>query len=151
MESKQQLPSDGGSVGIREDVAATHEEEDALARQHKVLIGTCGWTDPTLVQSKRFFPPNVKTAVDMLTYYSKHFPAVEIDTSTYAIPRESAVKQWIAAVPDGFVFNIKAYGLFASQAIESTALPGKVSKKPIGGFPSCSTSNIFPFLPSCLP
>ena len=77
-----------------------------------------------MVKCGRFYPPYAKTAADKLTHYSTRFGCVEIDTSTYAIPRQTVVAEWIKATPANFVFHIKAYGLFASRSVPPSALPG---------------------------
>jgi uncharacterized protein YecE (DUF72 family) len=102
------------------------------APRREVLMGTCGWTDDTLIRCGRFYPASTKTAVDRLRHYSRSFPCVEIDTSTYAIPRQDQVREWLAAVPKGFLFHIKAFGLFPSRSITPGALP-----REFGGGRSC--------------
>ncbi|MBM3172673.1 MAG: DUF72 domain-containing protein, partial [Chloroflexi bacterium] len=44
----------------------------------KILIGTCSWTDPTLLATD-FYPAEANTAEKRLQYYARHFPLVEID------------------------------------------------------------------------
>ena len=88
-----------------------------------VLFGTCGWTDESLYKCGRFFPSSAKSATERLRHYSRHFPAVEIDTSNYAIPRQQQVSEWVGVVPPGFTFHIKAYGLFTMRSIAPGALP----------------------------
>lgn len=41
-----------------------------------VLVGTCGWTDETLLRCGRFYPASVKNAVDRLRHYSRIWPTV---------------------------------------------------------------------------
>lgn len=69
---------------------------------------------------------------------SSKFPCVEIDTSTYAIPQQDAVKQWIACVPPGFKFHIKAFGIFTA--------PDK--KTPVQSMPGAVTRTLPPSLQS---
>jgi hypothetical protein len=35
-----------------------------------ILVGTTSWTDPTLIESGRFYPPEVGTAEERLRYYA---------------------------------------------------------------------------------
>jgi len=49
-----------------------------------------------------FYPPKTKST-DYLPYYATQFPAVEIDSTFYAIPRESVVQGWDEKTPDGFM------------------------------------------------
>lgn len=86
-------------------------------------MGTCGWTDDTLLQCGRFYAPGTRTPIARLKQYARSFPCVEIDTSTYAIPRRDQVREWMSVVPPGFKFHIKAFGLFPSRAVTTAALP----------------------------
>ena len=38
-----------------------------------IQIGTCSWTEKTLLQSGEFYPKDVKTAEGRLRYYADHF------------------------------------------------------------------------------
>jgi len=48
--------------------------------KRKLLQGTAGWTDETLLKSKKFYPNQIKTSIERLKYYSKYFPFVEVST-----------------------------------------------------------------------
>lgn len=87
------------------------------------ISGSCGWTDTTIAQCGRFYPRSAKTASDKLAFYSRQFPIVEIDTSTYAIPRKDQLAEWLKAVPPGFLFAIKIFGPFASGSIKPEQVP----------------------------
>ena len=58
----------------------------------RVLVGTCSWTDKTLLESG-WYPPQVATPEERLRYYARHFPIVEVDSScllyTSPSPRDS--------------------------------------------------------------
>ncbi|CAM6104910.1 unnamed protein product [Calypogeia fissa] len=99
------------------------------ARSRKVLMGTCGWSDHTLLRCGRFYPASVKSAEDRLQHYSRHFPCVEVDTSTYAIPSPVSVGRWVNAVIPGFLFHFKAFGLFCSKSGAVTTLPYKIKNQ----------------------
>ncbi|KAI5071310.1 hypothetical protein GOP47_0013561 [Adiantum capillus-veneris] len=107
------------------------ELESSSTRARKVLMGTCGWSDQTLLKCGKFYPASVRSAEDRLRHYSTHFPCVEVDTSTYAIPSIASVKGWLRSVPKGFFFHFKAFGFFCSKSCSLTSLPvhmrGKVS------------------------
>ena len=45
-----------------------------------ILIGTCSWTDPGLVDTDIFYPHWVKSAEDRLRFYSSEFSIVEVDS-----------------------------------------------------------------------
>eukprot|EP00249_Psilotum_nudum_P030668 c43542_g1_i1 orf=266-1651(-) len=93
------------------------------SRARKVLMGTCGWSDHTLMKCGKFYPGSVHTSEDRLRHYSTHFPCVEVDTTTYAIPSKSSIARWLQCVPKGFLFHFKAFGLFCSKSCPVTALP----------------------------
>lgn len=94
----------------------------------KVLSGTCGWSDPTLLQCGRFYPRHLRsaTAGPRLAFYSgpRGFGGtVEIDTSNYSLPSHKSVATWADSTPPGFTFHIKAFGLFASRTCQWRSLP----------------------------
>lgn len=45
----------------------------------KVLIGTCSWTDPTLLESGWYPEKIAKKADERLRFYAERFPLVEND------------------------------------------------------------------------
>src|SRR5215470_13114526 len=72
-----------------------------------VLVGTCGfsyrdWVGP-------FYPDGMRSA-DMLEYYARRFPAVEIDSTYYAIPKPQLFERMAARTPPTFTFTVKAPG-----------------------------------------
>lgn len=89
----------------------------------RVLIGTCSWTDPTLIESGRFYPPECQTAEARLRYYAHYFPLVEVDSSYYGLPSERNAALWVERTPDGFVFDVKAFSLFTHHPTAPGALP----------------------------
>lgn len=109
------------------------EKYAGVSDKRFVLMGTCGWTDDTLIKCSRFYPSSVKTAVDRLRHYSRHYPCVEVDTSTYAIPRRSQVQEWMSVVPPGFLFHVKAFGLFPSRRAPTNSLPRDIRAVHLGG------------------
>lgn len=70
----------------------------------EVFVGTSGWMYKDW--EGRFYPSSLKQNLK-LTYFSKHFPTVEINSTFYRLPSESAVKNWYGSVPDGFIFSVK--------------------------------------------
>jgi len=99
-----------------------------------VLVGTSSWTDKSLIESGRFYPPSVTTPEARLRYYSAQFPIVEIDSSYYGIPVEANARLWIERTPPGFVFNIKAYRLFTRHQtpVASLAKDIRAALVPLG-------------------
>ncbi|MDQ6618453.1 MAG: DUF72 domain-containing protein [Pseudomonadota bacterium] len=101
-----------------------------------ILVGTSSWTDKTLLECGRFYPPTATTPEDRLRYYASQFRIVEIDSSYYGIPTEDNARLWVERTPPGFVFNIKAYRLFtrhqtpvATFAKDIRTALGPVTKK----------------------
>lgn len=52
---------------------------------NKILVGTCSWTDTTLVKETDWYPKRSMRAADRLAYYSARYPIAEAD-STYYFP-----------------------------------------------------------------
>lgn len=72
-----------------------------------VLVGTCNWAD-----HEPFYPEDLQQGRrqrDKLTYYARFFPAVEIDTTFYGIPRPVVASGWVERTPPGFRFTVKAF------------------------------------------
>ena len=86
----------------------------------EILVGTSSWTDKSLIESGRFYPPNVTKPEERLRYYASQFPIVEIDSSYYGIPTVENARLWVEPTPPHFVFNVKAYRLFTRH---QTPLP----------------------------
>ena len=88
-----------------------------------IRIGTCSWTEKTLIQSGEFYPKNVRTAEARLQFYSGRFDTVEVDSTYYAIPPKSTAFLWAARSPANFVFHVKVYGALTGRAIDPKTLP----------------------------
>lgn len=85
-----------------------------------VRVGTCSWTEPTMV--KRWYPPGVTSAEARLRYYAEHFDTVEVDSTFYALPDPDRATQWAERTPDWFVFHVKAYGLMTRHSVDPKTL-----------------------------
>jgi uncharacterized protein YecE (DUF72 family) len=94
-----------------------------------VYYGTASWTDKTLLDSKRFYPPDADTPADRLRYYSERFPLVEVDSSYYALPSERNAALWIERTPPHFVFDIKAFALLTHHPAGERGLPKQLREK----------------------
>lgn len=88
-----------------------------------IRVGTCSWTEKTLIQSGEFYPQNVTSAEGRLRYYASHFDTVEVDSVYYAIPDQKTAWLWDVRTPAGFTFHIKAYGALTGHAIDPKTLP----------------------------
>jgi uncharacterized protein YecE (DUF72 family) len=89
----------------------------------EVLAGTASWTDPTLLKSGRFYPPEAKTPEQRLRFYASQFPVVELDSSFYALPSFSNSVLWAARTPEHFVFDIKLFRVFTLHQTPLKSLP----------------------------
>lgn len=91
-----------------------------------VRIGSCSWTEKTLIQSREFYPEGVNTAENRLRYYSSRFDVVEVDSSYYAIPSLRTVSLWADRTPPDFIFHIKAYGLLTGHTADLRSMPQEI-------------------------
>lgn len=85
-----------------------------------VVVGTCSWTDPSMVE--RWYPREVRTAEARLRYYAERFDTVEVDSSFYAIPSPRAALAWVDRTPSWFTFHVKAYGMMTGHEVDLRAL-----------------------------
>jgi uncharacterized protein YecE (DUF72 family) len=70
-----------------------------------IFIGTSGYNYPEWKGS--FYPADL-AAAKMLPYYAARFSTVEINYTFYRMPTEKILAGWIAQVPSGFRFTLKA-------------------------------------------
>jgi uncharacterized protein YecE (DUF72 family) len=71
-----------------------------------IRLGTAGWLYDDWVGP--FYPPRTPKS-EFLPLYARDFPAVEIDSTFYAIPAVSTVMRWSEVTPDGFQFCPKLW------------------------------------------
>src|SRR5690606_13237601 len=93
------------------------------AVQGKLVVGTAGWTDPSLLKSGLFYPGSVKTARQRLEFYSTQFSMVEVDASYYTLLAADTSERWCQATPAGFTFPVKAHPVFTGHPIDARRLP----------------------------
>jgi uncharacterized protein YecE (DUF72 family) len=86
-----------------------------------IRIGTASWTDKTLLASG-WYPEDVKSAEERLTYYASKFPIVEVDSTYYTPPNERNSELWAQRTPAGFTFNVKAYSLLTQHPTRTASL-----------------------------
>ena len=89
----------------------------------RILVGSCSWTDPTLIACGRFYPAGVTSAEARLRYYAEQFDIVEVDSTYYAPPSPRNSELWAARTPPGFVFNVKAFAWLTHHAAAPDRLP----------------------------
>ena len=71
----------------------------------KLHVGTSGYS---YKEWKGNFYPEDLPAKEMLSYYSRRLPAVEINNTFYRLPQPSVIENWKVQVPAQFRFSIKA-------------------------------------------
>src|SRR5438045_5669758 len=87
-----------------------------------ILVGTASWTDKSLIESGKFYPPTAKDAETRLRYYASQFPLVEVDSSYYAMPLPATAQLWAERTPDRFTMNVKAFRLFTGHPTSPAVL-----------------------------
>jgi len=87
-----------------------------------VYLGTCSWTDPTLLEAGTFYPEREMTPADRLAHYARHFPIVEVDATYYAPPAERTAGAWVERTPPDFTFDVKAFRLLTQHPTPPRAL-----------------------------
>ncbi len=70
-----------------------------------LYVGTSGYS---YKEWKGNFYPEDLSAKEMLSYYSRRLPAVEINNTFYRLPQPSMIENWKEQVPPDFRFSIKA-------------------------------------------
>src|ERR1043165_597999 len=70
-------------------------------KKGRIHIGLSGYS---YTQWKGIFYPEGFPTADYLSYYAQFFNVVELNSTFYSLPRASTVENWIAKVPDDFIF-----------------------------------------------
>jgi uncharacterized protein YecE (DUF72 family) len=111
---------DPAKLSAIEQLAAKSPEPAQIGN---VRLGTAGWTDKTLIQSGRFYPPRCSSAQSRLEHYAKHFPLVEVDATYYTLLPPETAERWLAWTPESFVFDVKAHPILTGHPIDTGRLP----------------------------
>ncbi|MCL5985975.1 MAG: DUF72 domain-containing protein [Actinobacteria bacterium] len=72
----------------------------------ELFIGTSGWSYKHW-ENGVFYPAKIGSE-HKLTYYTKQFNTVEINSTFYRQPLDQTYQKWFNAVPDDFIFSVKA-------------------------------------------
>jgi len=91
-----------------------------------VRIGTCSWTDKTMV--KAWYPSGVSGAEARLKFYAARFDTVEADSTFYALPQRRITELWADRTPPGFIFHVKAYGMMTQHSVDAHTLPPELAE-----------------------
>lgn len=78
----------------------------------ELRIGTSGWTYDEWEDA--FYPEDVSRA-DHLAYYGTQYNSVEINGTFYRYVERDRFEEWAGAVPDDFVFSVKAHRYFTHR------------------------------------
>jgi len=100
---------------------------EPVHRRRDVLVGTCSWSDPSLIQSRRFYPRGFSSSEKRLGYYASQFPIVEVDSSFFAMPQAAHSALWAERTPADFAFNMKAFRLLTGHQTPPQSLPRDVA------------------------
>ncbi len=92
-----------------------------------IRIGTCSWTEKSMIQSGGFYPGEARSAEERLRYYAGKFNTVEVDSSYYAIPSVKNAQLWAERTPENFLFHIKVYGTLTGHGIDPKSLPADLA------------------------
>jgi len=71
----------------------------------EIRIGCSGWNYQHW-RNGVFYPPRL-AARRWLEFYAERFDTVEVNSTFYRLPRESAVANWVRESPAGFLFTVK--------------------------------------------
>ena len=71
----------------------------------ELRVGCSGWNYKHW-RNGVFYPPRLP-ASKWLPFYAQRFDTVEVNATFYRLPRATAVANWVALTPPGFVFTIK--------------------------------------------
>ncbi len=93
------------------------------ARVGRVVMGTAGWTDPTLLRSGAFYPSGSLSAQARLEFYARHFDMVEVDATYYALIDPKTTRRWAEWTPETFRFVVKAHPVITGHPIDLSRLP----------------------------
>ncbi len=92
----------------------------------RIRVGSCSWTDPTLISSGRFYPPHVTGAEARLRHYAEQFDLVEVDSTYYAPPSVRNSRLWVERTPADFMFDVKAFAWLTYHAASPDRLPRRL-------------------------
>lgn len=149
---------DGGQRLPEAEPALVREATELSERSAKpavvqnLLVGTAGWTDPSLIQGGRFYPSGAKSSRSRLGYYAEHFGLVEVDATYYTLLPAEVASQWAQHTPETFCFDIKAFPVLTGHPLDVGRLPGDLRER-LGeaGFSGrASASNLPPQLVTLL-
>jgi uncharacterized protein YecE (DUF72 family) len=91
-------------------------------QEAKILVGTCSWTDATLVKETDWYPKRSMSAAARLGYYASQFSIAEADSTYYFPPSPQLAQGWAERTPEAFTMNVKAYALLTGHPATPNSL-----------------------------
>ncbi|MGI8751229.1 MAG: DUF72 domain-containing protein [Acidimicrobiales bacterium] len=91
-------------------------------QRDRVLVGTCSWTDKTLVRDTAWYPKKSMSAAERLAFYASQFPIAEADSTYYFPPSPELTRGWAERTPEAFTMNVKAYSLLTGHPTRPNSL-----------------------------
>lgn len=74
-----------------------------------IYVGLTGWGDHDTLYT------DLKNKSDKLKKYASYFPLVEVDSTYYAVLRQSLIEKWCNETPDSFQFVVKAHSFMTGH------------------------------------
>jgi uncharacterized protein YecE (DUF72 family) len=88
----------------------------------KIVVGTCSWTDPTLVKETDWYPKRSMSAAERLRFYASQFAIAEADSTYYFPPTPELTRGWAERTPASFTMDVKAYALLTGHPAKPNSL-----------------------------
>jgi uncharacterized protein YecE (DUF72 family) len=107
-----------------------------------VHVGTCAWTEKTMVDL--WYPKGVTSPEARLRYYASRFDTVEVDSPFYGIPPKAYAEAWAKRTPGDFVFHVKAYGMMTRHEVDERSLAPELREHQYGLSPRGRVTNPHP-------
>ena len=112
----------GGAVRKMDEPLVLDGEKVDETPTLDIRVGTCSWTDRTLLASG-FYPKYAATPAARLAFYATQFRTVEVNSSYYALLDPANAIRWIAGTPKGFSFGVKSFSTFTFHRAKFSSLP----------------------------
>src|SRR5688572_25807034 len=94
----------------------------------QVWVGTSGYAYPDWVGG--FYPPGTSSR-GMLSYYTRHFPLVELNYTFYRLPGPDDLVKLAARTPSGFQFIVKLHQSLSHEHDLTHAAPFRAAVTPL--------------------
>ncbi|MGE3609291.1 MAG: DUF72 domain-containing protein [Bacteriovoracaceae bacterium] len=78
----------------------------SVSQEARIFFGSPAWGCKQWLG--KIYPPKTPTE-KFLSYYSRNFTCIELNTSHYRIPSVEVIKEWLAEVPKDFIFCPKLH------------------------------------------